>query len=480
MPNSVKRSIVKGSAWSVAGQFLIMSVTLLANILLARMLTPTDFGKIGIIMVFINIAYVLTEGGLSAALIRKTDASYRDYSTVFVFNFIIGLIGFILITSFSGFISDIYGDESLQLPLIISALILIINAFQFIHNTKLIAEMRYKEKSTYEFLAVIFSSIAGIIAAYYGLQVWSIVVMQLSRGIFLNILYFIFEKYKYSFLFSKESFKELYGFGMNTSISSLITITFDNIYQLILGAFFSLNQVGFYYQAKKIQDVPAALLTILNQGPVYAGLAKIQYEKDRFVNAYNQISALLLTFVGIITVCFFIFSDEIIVLLFGDKWLEAGFYLKFLAISSFFFMQENLNRVIFKIFNKTRSLLLLEVLKKVVQIFSIFVGVFYKDIQILLIGIIVSNAFGYFINYFVASKILNHSEYKELNYVLKVSAIILGTISAAELARDYFNIEGVSLVLLFFATVGVFLISLKLLGMIDPKKQLKDLLTVLK
>ncbi|MCZ2085137.1 MAG: lipopolysaccharide biosynthesis protein [Flavobacteriales bacterium] len=480
MSNSVKSSIIKGSAWSLIGQILIMSITLLANVMLARMLTPKDFGKIGIIMVFINIAYVLTEGGLSAALIRKTNASYRDYSTVFVFNFIIGIAGFLLIAGFSGIISNVYGDQSLKYPLIASAAILIINSFQFIQNTKLIAEMRYKEKSMYEFTSVILSSVAGVLAAYNGLHVWSIVVMQLSRAIFLNILYFIFEKYKYSLVFSKASFKELYGFGVNTSLSSLINITFDNIYQLILGAFFSINQVGFYYQAKKIQDVPAGLFSILSQGPVYAGLAKIQHEKEKFINAYNKVSAMLMFLTGIITVCFFIFSDDIIVGLFGKEWLQAGFYLKFLCVSSFFFTQENLNRVIFKIFNKTRSLLFLEMLKKVVQIFSIFVGIYYKDIQILLIGIIVSNAFGYFINYFIASKILNHSEYKELNYILTVSAVILGTVFIAELAKEYFVLEGLNLLFLLFAVVIVYATALKLFGIIDTKKQIKELLTMLK
>ena len=464
----------------MTGQFLIMAITLFANILLARMLTPGDFGKIGIIMFFINIAYVLTEGGLSAALIRKTDATYRDYSTVFVFNFIIGLIGFLLIAGFSGVISDFYNDSSLQWPLIVSSVILLINSFQFIHNTKLIAEMRYKEKSTYEFVAVLLSSIAGIVAAKGNLHIWSIVVMQLSRGIFLNVLYFIFEKYRYSFFFSKQSFKELYGFGVNTSLSSLITITFDNIYQLILGGYFSLNQVGYYYQAKKIQDVPVALFNMLSQGPIYAGLAKLQYEKNQFINAYNQISVLIMVAVGFLTICFFIFSDDIIIMLFGAKWLEAGFYLKFLSVSSFFFMQENLTRVIFKIFNKTRKLLLLEITKKVVQIISIFVGIYYKDIEILLIGIIVSNAFGYFINYFIANKILNHPAYKELNYILKISVIILSTVLLVEMARNYFIIEGYSLVLLIIAILFIYVIALKFLGMLDPKKQIKDLLTILK
>lgn len=480
MSNSVKSSIVKGSVWSMAGQLLIMSTSLLAYIVLARMLTPTDFGKIGIIMVFINITYVLTEGGLSAALVRKTDASDRDYSTVFVFNFIIGIVGFLLISGFAGVISNIYGDQSLRFPLIVSAFILIVNSFQFVQTTKLTVEMRFKEKSIYEFSAVILSSIAGVVAAYFGLHVWSIVVMQLSRAVFLSIIFFIFEKYHYGFNFSKESFKELYAFGVNTSLSSLINITFDNIYQLILGAYFSISQVGYYYQAKKIQDVPTGLFNILSQVPIYAGLAKMQHEKDKFINAYNQVSALMLSLTGIIAACFYIFSDDIIVMLFGQNWLEAGFYLKFLCVSSFFITQENLNRVIFKIFNKTRSLLILEVLKKVVQIISIFVGIYFEDIQLLLIGIIVSNAFGYFINYFIANKILNHPEYKELNYTLTVSAVILGTVFLAELAKDYFAIEGINLLLLLFAAVIVYMVSLKILGMIDPKKQFKDLLTMLK
>ena len=479
MAKSLKSSIISGSAWSLAGQLLIMAITLAANIMLARILSPAVFGAVGVIMFFINIAYVLTEGGLSAALIRKTDASNRDYSTVFVFNFCIGVAGFLLISLFSGYIAKVYRDPSLQLPLIVSAFVLVINSFQFIHNTKLIAEMRYRQKSIYEFIAVVLSSIAGVVAAQKGYGLWSIVLMQISRAILLNILYFLCEKYKYSFVFSKESFKELYGFGLNTSLSSLINITFDNIYQLILGAFFSINQVGFYYQAKKIQDVPASLLSILSQGPVYAGLAKIQHEQSQFVHAYNRVFAILLSLVGLITVVFFIFSDEIIVTLFGSKWLEAGFYLKFLCISSFFLMHENINRVIFKIFNKTQKLLILELVKKVVQIISIFVGVYFKNIQLLLGGIILSNAFGYFINYWVAGKILNHSQYRELNYLLKTSVVIFGIIFLAETLQHYTTIQGFELFLLLVAVVVLYIILLVLFRVLNLKELIGEIRSVL-
>ena len=480
MSKSLKKSIISGSVWSLAGQFLIMAITLLANIILARMLTPGDFGKIGIIMFFINIAYILSEGGLSAALIRKPDATNEDYSTVFVFNFLIGFSGFLLISLFSGFISAFYKDPSLQLPLIASAFVLVVNATQFTTNTRLIAEMRYRDKSIYEFASVILSSIAGVVAAVYGLGLWSIVIMQLSRAIFITFFYSIFEKYKQSFIFSKASFKELYGFGLNTSLSSLINISFDNVYQLILGGFLSFNQVGFYYQAKKIQDVPTHIFNILSQGPVYAGLSKIQYERDRFVSAYNKISSLIMIFVGLITILFFIFSDQIMSFLFGLKWIEAGFYLKFLSVASFFFIQENVNRVIFKIFNKTKNLLLLEVIKKSFQIISIFVGIYYKDIYILLSGIIVSNLIGYLINYYFASKILNHPEYKELNHIIKVTLVILGILLVAEFVKDYYTLESYALFILFFAVVAAYIGALYLLGLIDPKKQIEEILNVIK
>ncbi len=480
MSKSLKKSIISGSVWSLAGQFLIMAITLLANVILARMLTPGDFGKIGIIMFFINIAYILSEGGLSAALIRKPDATKEDYSTVFVFNFLIGFSGFLLISLFSGLISSFYKDSSLQFPLIVSAFVLVVNATQFTTNTRLIAEMRYRDKSIYEFASVILSSIAGVMAAVYGLGLWSIVIMQLSRAIIITFFYTIFEKYKQSFTFSKSSFQELYGFGLNTSLSSLINISFDNVYQLILGGFLSFNQVGFYYQAKKIQDVPTHIFNILSQGPVYAGLSKIQYDKDRFVMAYNKIASLIMIFVGLITIMFFVFSDQIMTFLFGLKWIEAGFYLKFLSVASFFFIQENVNRVIFKIFNKTKNLLFLEVIKKSFQIISIFVGIYYKDIYILLSGIIVSNLIGYLINYFFASKILNHPEYKELNHIIKVTLVILGILLAAEFIKDYCTLESYALFILFFVVIAAYICVLYLLGLIDPRKQIEEILNVIK
>lgn len=480
MSNSVKKSIISGSVWSLAGQFLIMTVTLIANIILARMLTPADFGKIGIIMFFINIAYILSEGGLSAALIRKPDASKEDYATVFVFNFLIGCSGFFLISLFSGLIADFYRDASLQLPLIVSAFVLIINATQFTTNTRLIVEMRYRDKSIYEFCAVILSSIAGVVGAVYDLGLWSIVIMQISRSIFLAFFYFVFEKYKNSFTFSKSSFKELYGFGLNTSLSSLINISFDNIYQLILGGFLSFNQVGFYYQAKKIQDVPTHIFNILSQGPIYAGLSKIQYDKNRFVAAYNKISSLIMVFVGLVTIIFFIFSDQIMAFLFGIKWIEAGFYLKFLSVASFFFIQENVNRVIFKIFNKTKNLLFLELVKKSFQIISIFVGIYYKDIYILLSGIIISNLIGYIINYYFASKILNHPEYKELNHIIKVTLVIMGILLTAEFIKDYYVLENYALFSLLLGIITIYIAALFLLGLIDPKRQIEEILNVMK
>lgn len=480
MSKSLKKSIISGSVWSLAGQFLIMIITLLANIILARMLTPDDFGKIGIIMFFINIAYVLSEGGLSAALIRKPEATSEDYSTVFVFNFVIGLAGFVVISLFSTYIAEFYKDPSLQLPLIVSGFVLILNATQFTTNTRLIAEMRYRDKSIYEFTAVILSSIAGVIAAYKGLGLWSIVLMQISRALFITFFYTIFEKYKQSFTFSKSSFKELYGFGLNTSLSSLINIGFDNVYQLILGGFLSLNQVGFYYQAKKIQDVPTHIFNILSQGPVYAGLSKIQYDKDRFVAAYNKIASLIMFFVGLITIVFFLFSDQIIIALFGLKWIEAGFYLKFLSVASFFFIQENVNRVIFKIFNKTKNLLVLELFKKFFQIISIFVGIYYKDIYILLSGIIISNAIGYLVNYYFASRILNDPEYKELNHILKVSSVILGILFIAQGLKDYYMIEGLTLLLLLFSVLITYIIVLFMLGLVHPKKQFQEILNIIK
>lgn len=466
MGKTFKGNIVNGFFWSFIGQFGYMFVGLGANVILARLLSPYEFGQVGIVMFFIVIAKVLTESGLSGALIRKNDATDLDFSTVFVFNLGVSLTLMLLLIWFSGTIADFYDDAELNNILIATSSVLLINAFQITQNAKLIKDLKFKKKATYEFVSIFIASLIGIAMAFYNAGVWAIVVMQISTALILTVLLWLFEGPIIKFTFSKTSFKSLYKFGVNTTFASLLNTAFDNIYQLILGKYFAISQTGFFYQGKKIQEVPVKIISSTTSGVVFSSLSQLQDDHKQFDIYYRRIVTLFTIAVGLICLLVYFYAHNIILLLYGDKWLGAVFYMQVLIVASYFYMQEMFNRVIFKVFDKTEKILYLEIIKKSIQTISIFVGVLSKSIDILLYGFLVTSVISFFINYYESRKVQNNFSWHEIILVIKVALISITTVLLAIWMKNVFNLDNYEsfyllplLLMTFILLIRIFQIS---------------------
>lgn len=448
-----KKSIIKGAFWSVFGQMASLIIILITNIWLARLLSPKEFGQIGVIMFFITLGSVFTESGLGGALVRKKEATKTDYSTVFVSNLILSVLSFIIIFFSAQFIASYYDDNLLENLLIVSSLVLIINAFQLTQNAKLISEMRFKPRAIYRFIAVLVSSIIGVYCAYSGMGIWSLVLIQLLTSSLNTLFLWLFEGFFMKFYFSKASFKELYAFGVNTTVASLLNTGFDNIYQVILARYFSLSQTGYFYQAKKLQDVPGGVISMVTHSVIFSSLTKLQDNKVAFAKAYNKITLYFLVLLGFISIFIYLYAEPIVLLLYGEDWLGMVFYLQLLTIASFFFIQENMNRVIFKVFNKTRQILYLEYFKKSLQLVSILIGVYYLDLEILIIGFVITNIIGYLINYYYSRKIIKDVDnIRELLIIFKICLLSIIIIIIISLIIDIFSFTRYSI----FVTIPLF------------------------
>lgn len=447
---SLKKSILKNSLWAGGGQLASLLVLLASNIWLARILSPQEFGQVGIVMFFISIANVLAESGFGGALIRQKTINKRDYSTAFITNLILSLICMFLIYLSAGFISNFYEDSSLKNILIASSSIILINALQITQNAKIVSELNFKRRAILRFISVIFGSIIGISSAYSGLGVWSLVFMTIASSGSLTLMFWISEGFFFSLRFSKKSFQKLYSFGINTTLASLLNTAFDNIYQLILGRFFSIAQVGNFYQSKKLQDVPGGLINMISQNVVYSSLTKLQDDKAEFMKVYNQIALIVLVIMGFVSGFLYLYSEQIILLLYGPKWIDAVVYMQLLTIASFFIYQELLNRVIFKVFDKTSLILKLELIKKGFQTIGIIVGIIYLDIFILMWGFIISSIIGYIFNLTFSRKILQESYKQEFIHLIKVSAIATITVLIT------YQLQGVLEGSLFLITIPLF------------------------
>lgn len=480
MDNNFKKSIVSGFIWSFLGQGGYLIIGLVANIILARLLTPFEFGQVGIIMFFIVIAKVLTESGLSGALVRKNDATEEDYSTVFIFNLVISVSLMLLLIVFSGTISRFYDDPQLENILIVSSSVLLISAFQITQNIKLVRELQFKKKAKYEFIAIFLSSIIAVVLALNEAGVWSIVVMQISTVLILTILLWTFEGPLKRFTFNVSSFKKLYKFGINTTLASLLNTAFDNIYQLILGKYFAISQTGLYFQGKKLQQVPVGVIKSTTLGVVFASLSKVQDDSKQFDYLYNKIVAFFTVIVGAICLFVFFYAENIIMLLYGEKWIDAVFYLQILIVSSFFYMQEMFNRIIFKVFDRTEKILYLEIIKKAIQSISIIIGVFLLNIEVLMYGFLLTSIISFFINFYVSRKILGNVKWNEVILVFKVALISIITVLIGFILNNLFELRMYQTFYLIPVLILIFILGIKIFKVLNFKNDVSTLLKMLK
>lgn len=474
--DNLNQKFKKGIFWSFFGQFGYLIISFITNIIFARLLTPKEFGTLAIAMFFIALAKVLSESGLSGALIRKKEPTEDDYSTIFIFNLVVSLLLYIIIFFSAGYIADYYDDLSLKLYIRVLSSVILINAFQIIQNVRLIKELRYKQISYYSIVAVLIAAIISIGLAYFNFGIWALIVFQILNALILTLILYFREGFIKLFLFNRNSFKELYSFGMYTTISSFINSIYDNVYQLILGKYFSLNQTGYYFQAKKLSEIPVGIIKSATLGVVFSTLSNLQDQPKEFDKFYNNVVRFFTVFLGLICLLIFLFAKEIIYIIYGEKWLDSAFYMQILIISAFFYMHEMFNRILFKVFDKTDKILYLEIFSKVVGLFSILIGVYYNSIEVLMYGLVVTSIISYLSNYYISRKIYKtDNPFLEMNYTLKVLIVTVSIAIIYLISIQYFYYSlFVNLIYLPFIVIS-YLLILNILGVIKLKKDLKML-----
>lgn len=479
--SNIKSKFRKGLIWSVGGEFGYLIISLIVNIILARILGPEEFGVMAIAYFFIAISQVLSESGLSGALVRKPDATEIDNSTIFIFNLGVSIILYILLYFGSSFVESFYEVPKLGLYLKVLGILLLINAFRIIQQVKLVKALDYRTISKIKLLAVSISSILAIILAMYGLGIWALILMQLLNALITTVLFWITQGNLQKCVFSIESFKELYSFGLFTTLSSLLDTAFDNVYQLILGKYFSLNQTGLYYQGKKLTGVSVSLVKSTTIGVVFAALSKIQNDKKQFDAMYTNTNRIFTVIVGVICMLIYIYATEILLITYGHKWLGAAFFMKVLAVAYFFYMQEMFNRNIFKVFNRTKLIFYLELIKKSIVFFSLVIGVYYRSIELLMYGYMISYAISYYINYYVSRTVYkSKSTFYEMSFTLKTIAVSIFIILFITALNKVFILEGLNSLLFLPLILFLYTILLSLLKVLDIKRDLNLLIDLRK
>ena len=408
MDTTLKQKTVSGLLWSFLDQFANLGITFIAGIILARILTPQEFGLIGMITVFIAISETFVNSGFSSALIRKIDCNDKDFSTVFYFNLATGILLFLLLYFTAPAISNFFSEPQLKSIVQVLGVVLIIDALSFIQRTILTKRLNFKLQARISVISSLGSGIIAISMAFNDFGVWSLVGQRFSRQVINSVLLWLWNGWKPLLVFSIQSFKELFGFGSKLLISSLIDTIFQNVYYLVIGKYFSAQELGYYTRADNFKSLPSQNLNNIITKVSFPVLSSMQNDIPLLKANYTKLirSTMFITFVlmfGMAAV-----AEPMIITLIGEKWRPSIIYLQMLSFVGMMYPLHALNLNMLQVSGRSDLFLRLEVIKKVLAVPIIIIGIFL-GIKMMIAGMMVNTLIAYYINSYWSGRFIGYS-----------------------------------------------------------------------
>ena len=447
----------KHYSWSAINRITVQSIGFIGNIIIARQLTPDDYGLVAMLSILIGIAWNLTESGFADSLIRKQDPDNKDYSTIFVHNICIGLILYIILYSIAPYIADFFKRKELLEITRVLGLSIIIKAVSVTEFTRMRKELLFKNTAIIQILASIFSVITGYTFARYGYGYWAIVSQTISLGLFSILLIIVINKWKPYFYFSWSRFKEMRGFSNNMLLSYFTNQIGQNIYSVFIGKFHPTSQLGFFNQATKLNETNFQGINAIILTTSYSIVAK---EKDRNKrrDIYNNILEHFLFIQFFISFIVIGSAPLIVEFVFGNKWIQTAPYLQLITISFLFIPLTTINSNILKTENRSDTYKNLTFLRNGLMFISLFITYKYS-ITIILYGTIIARYISVFIDLIVCGKIINLMPIHQLTIVLDkiyipISAMLIAYFCSKSISVTFIHLTSFLLIYSLVFLIG--------------------------
>lgn len=433
---SLKQKTVSGLAWSFIDNFANLGIQFIVGVILARLLSPNEFGLVGMLTIFIAVSQSFIDSGFKQALIRKKDPTQADYSTVFYYNMLLGIITYLLLFISADMIGRFFNEPQLKQLIRVLGLSLIINAFCIIQQTLLAKRIDFRLQAKISIISSVVSGAVAIIIAFAGYGVWSLVIKTITTYLVLSILIWVLNEWRPSLIFSIKSIRELFAFGSNLLISGLIDTIYRNVYYIVIGKYFSARELGYYTTAEQFNNLPSLNLSTVVQRVSYPVLSSIKEDMPKLKEAYKKLIKSTMFICFVLMLGLFAVSRNLILTLIGPKWETSIVYLQLLCFVGMFHPLHALNLNILQVEGRSDLFLRIEIIKKTLAVPVIVVGVL-MGIKALIISMFIVNIFAYFLNSHWSGRFLGYSSWEQLADIFP-SFIIAGVVNLVVLAEGIF------------------------------------------
>lgn len=333
MEENLKKKTTKALVWSSADKLGQQLFYLVAGIILARQLSPTDYGKVGVLTIFIALSGILIDSGFSSALIRKKEATQADYSTVFYLNIAISCLLYGLLYAAAPWIADFFNEPDLTAICRVLFLVIPMNALSLIQQTLLFKHFKLSVNARVNLWALGLASIAAVVMAYCGMGVWALVTQTLGLAALRALFFWLFNDWRPQWVFRMESLREFFGYSSNLVVSGIINNVFNKIYPIIIGKFYGMTQTGYYTQADKYQDIASSLISNIFRSVAFPVFSTVQDDLPRLNRICRKNVKAIAFFIFPIMLLMIVVSYPFILLVLKAQWLPSVPYFRLLCLS---------------------------------------------------------------------------------------------------------------------------------------------------
>lgn len=421
--NDLKQKAASGMVWTALQKYSTMGIQFISGIVLARLLTPYDYGCIGMLSIFMVLAEAFIDGGFGSALIQKKRPSQEDYSTIFWWNISMAVLMYAILFFCAPAIARFYDIPLLCDVLRVQGIVLFIYALNIVQRNQLKKKLNFKVLSIVTISTSVISLIITIVMAYKGFGVWALVVQNLVTASIPAVVFWFFIKWRPILIFSKDSFKELFSFGFYMFLVQLLERFSTQVTGLIVGKVYKPSTLGYYSKAIGTEKLASHSISSIMTQVTYPLFAEAQNDRLMLGNMIKRLSTTISYITFPMMFLLLLIAKPLFVILYSEKWLQCVPYFQLLCISGLAACLQSANVQSILAIGKSRTMLIWTIVKRVVGLTFKIGGLLIFGIYGLLIGVIINTWFSYFVNIYLVSKYIGYKWNQQLLDILPVGIV---------------------------------------------------------
>lgn len=448
---NLKQQTKKGLYWSFFNQFANYGMQFCVGIVMARLLSPSDYGITALPAVFMAVAYIIQNGGLSGALIRKTDLSEKDLSTAFYYSISVGIVLYVVMFFSATWIADFYNTPVL-VPLIrVTALGFLWGPLGTPQNVILNRKLDFKTPTKISIISRIVSAIVGISMAFIGYGLWALVISGLLSSFLSLLMNWYVVRWIPKTGWSKDSFKYLWDYGNKMMASSLLDTLYNNIAPVFIGKFYSPAELGVYNRAQGYAMMPSQNVTGVIQGVTFPVLSKMQNDDEALAHNYRRMLKATAFIIFPIMMMLSALAHPLVIILVTAKWESCVILLQIICFSFMWYPVHAINLNLLQVKGRSDLFLRLEIIKKIVGV-SILAITLPHGLIVFCCGSVVSSLIALVINTYYTGNLINVGYFKQMRDLLPI--VLLGLVMFAMIHLSNYLISNMLLQIICGGILG--------------------------